>query len=159
MDQTPHMPTPDPVITLRSFGFWAVFTGALALIVVLVSITGPTFEPKPSAGTQIGEIAGEIKRAAWRSLLGLPQPAPEPPTRYAQFKQLLPLVGPIIGVVAILLSLVSGLLRENWRFGAYGFCLGAAAIVFQIAWWIAALVACVILLVNIIENIGDIFSF
>lgn len=159
MDQTSHMTRPEPILTLRSFGFWAVASGALALILVLISIMGPSFEPKPSMGTQIGEMAGEIKRAAWRSFLGLPQPLPEPPSPSAKIMQLLPLAGPVIGVLAVLLSLVSGLLRENWRFAAYGFGLGTAAIVFQLFWWVAALVACVILLVTIIENLGDIFSF
>lgn len=158
LDQTPQMNSSDHTLSLRSVGFWAVASGALALILVLVSIMGPTLDPNPSVGTQIGEMAGEIKRAAWRSFLGLPQPQPEPPSAYARFMQLLPLVGSLIGLLALLLSLVSGLLRENWRYAAYGFGLGTAAIVFQFFWWVAALVACVILLVTIIENIGDIFS-
>ena len=35
-------------------------------------------ETKPSVGAQIGEIAGDIRRSAWRTMLGLPEPTPEP---------------------------------------------------------------------------------
>jgi hypothetical protein len=141
----------------RKIGFWAVLAGALAVILVFAQIVGPTLEPTPSVASQIGEIAGDIKRSAWRSFLGLPKPEPVveavPVWRYLAF------AGPILGVVALVLSLVSGVMRENWRYPVYGASLGAAAIVFQFVWWIAILVAGAMLLVAIIENIGDIFSF
>ncbi|WP_425416515.1 hypothetical protein [Oricola indica] len=141
----------------RKWGLWAVLLGALALALVFFQIAAPSFEPKPSVGAQIGEIAGEIKRSAWRTFLGLPKPAVKaesaPLTYYLSFAT------PILGIVAILLSLISGILRENWRYAAYGVSLGATAIVFQYFWWLALVVAAVVLLVAIIENIGDIFSF
>ena len=129
---------------------------ALALMLVFAQIVGPTLEPKPSIGTQIGEIAGDIRRSAWRSFFGLPNPAPEAvaPSIWSYFE----LAAPIIGVVAVVLSLISGVLRENWRYPVYGTTLGVAAIVFQYVWWLAMLVAGVVLLVAIIENIGEIFS-
>ncbi len=150
--------TPEPsAAPFRKLGFWAVLTGAIALCLVFVQIVGPTLEPAPSAATQIGEIAGEIKRSAWRSFLGMP--APEPEEQAAPASSYLALAAPILGVIAILLSLASGILRENWRYSVYGTTLGAAAVIFHFVWWIALLVAGVLLLVAIIENIGDIFSF
>lgn len=141
----------------RKWGLWAVLTGALALTLVFVQIVGPSLQPQPSAATQIGDMAGEIKRAAWRSFLGLPKPEPEvQPTPVWTY---LALAAPILGIVAMVLSLVSGLLRENWRFAAYGASLGISAIVFQYVWWVALLFVGVLLLVAMIENIGDIFSF
>ncbi|MFK7834596.1 MAG: hypothetical protein AB8B60_00115 [Sulfitobacter sp.] len=115
------------------------------------------FETKPSAGAQIGEIAGEIKRSAWRTLLGLPKPAPEPvsPSLWVYTA----MAAPILGVAAILLSVISGVMRENWRFAVYGTSLGVAAVVFQFFWWVAILIAGVVLLVTIIENMGGIFGF
>ncbi|KEP70282.1 hypothetical protein DL1_18910 [Thioclava dalianensis] len=144
-------------VLARSWGMWAVLTGALALVLVFVQIVGPSFEAKPSAATQIGEMAGEMKRAAWRSLLGLPRPeqVPAPVSGWAYVA----LAAPIMGVIAIVLSMVSGVLRENWRYAIYGAGFGAAAIVFHFVWWLALLVAGMVLLVSIIENIGDIFSF
>ena len=142
---------------LRDWGMWAVLTGALALILVFAQIVGPSFETKPSAASQIGEIAGEIRRSAWRSFLG--QPAPEAEPAPVPVWTYLALIAPVLGVVAVVLSVVSGVLRENRRYALYGASLGAAAIVFQFFWWVALLFLGVLLLIAIIENIGDIFSF
>ena len=148
----PNSPSP-----FRRWGLWAVVFGALALALVFFQIAAPSFEPKPSAGAQIGEIAGEIKRSAWRTFLGLPKP--EAKAQTVSLSYYLAVAAPILGIVAIVLSLISGVLRENWRYAAYGVSLGAAAIVFQFFWWLALIVVAVIVLVAIIENIGDIFSF
>ena len=148
---------PNSQSPFRRWGLWAVLFGALALALVFVQIAAPSFEPKPSAGAQIGEIAGEIKRSAWRTFLGLPKPEVKPEPASLTFY--LAVAAPILGILAIVLSLISGVLRENWRYAAYGASLGATAIVFQYFWWLALIVAAVVLLVAIIENIGDIFSF
>lgn len=141
----------------RCWGFWAVLTGALALVLVLMQIVGPSFEVKPSAATQIGEIAGEIKRSAWRSFLGLPKPelTPAPVSAWTYVA----VAAPVLSVIAILLSIVSGMLGENRRYAVYGTGFGVAAIVFHFIWWLALLVVGLVLLVSILENIGDIFSF
>lgn len=147
-------PAPHPFYT---FGLWAVLAGGLGLIAVFVHIVYPSLQPAPSVGSQIGEIAGDIGRSAWFSLRGLEDPVPvEEETNYWMS---LAMVGPALGVVALVLSLISGLRRENWRYPAYGAGLGIAAITFQFLWLVAALIAGVMLLVAIIENIGDIFSW
>ncbi|MEM9331642.1 MAG: hypothetical protein AAGA53_09970, partial [Pseudomonadota bacterium] len=93
---------------LRTWGFWSVMLGALALALVFVQIVGPTFEQKPSAAQQIGEIAGEIKRSAWRSFFGtaaeVQKAQPVPIWNY------LALAAPILGIIAVVLSLISGVL-------------------------------------------------
>lgn len=142
---------------LRQWGFWAVVAGAIALVLVFAQIAGPAFDPKPSVASQIGEIAGEIRRSAWRSFFGLPNPAPE--AAAPSLWNHVAIAAPILGVVAVVLSVISGILRENWRYPVYGTSLGVAAIVFQYFWWLALLVAGVVLLVAIIENMGDIFGF
>ena len=148
---------PSPASLFATWGLWAVLTGGLGLILVMGFIFGPTLEPTPSAATQIGEMAGEIKRATWRSFLGLKQPEPEPvPTSIWLY---LGVAGPILGVVAIVLAAISAIRRENWRFAAYATALGGGAILAHFLWWIVILFAGVMLLVAIIENIGDIFSF
>lgn len=149
---TDTLPSP-----FTQWGFWAVVLGAIALVLVFVQIAGPMMEPKPSAGQQIGEIAGEIKRSAWRTFFGLSketaEPEPVSPMVY------LGLAAPILGVLAIVLSVISGVLRENRRYMVYGTGLGATAIVFHFFWWVAVLLVGVLLLIYILENIGDIFSF
>lgn len=142
---------------LKNWGFWAVILGATSLILVLVQIFGPSLEPKASAGVQIGEIAAEIKRSAWRSLFGLSNPVPEP--QAAGLSDWLPLAAPALGVVAIVLAVISGVLRENWRYPVYATGLGAAAVLIHFFWWMAMIIVGMLLLIAIIENLGDIFSF
>lgn len=156
MEHTFEAPQPDNPNLLKRWGFWGVIIGALALTLVFAQMVGPTFETKPSAASQIGEIAGEIKRSAWRSLIGLPPPEPE--VVKPSFWNYAAIAAPALGAVAIVLSLISGLLRENWRYPVYGTAFGIAAIVFQFFWWVALLVAGVVLLVSIIENMDSIFS-
>lgn len=157
MDKTTLPSRHDPPAFLRKAGFWAVLLGAVALALVFIGIVGPTLDPAPSAATQVGEIAGEIKRAAWRSFFGL---APkEPVVEAVPVFAYVALAAPILGILAIVLAVVSGVRGENWRYPVYATGLGTAAIVFHYFWWLALLVAGVMLLVAVLENIGDIFSF
>ncbi|MEM6624999.1 MAG: hypothetical protein AAF674_22505 [Pseudomonadota bacterium] len=64
------MTTASDVSPTRTWGFWAVMIGGLAMILVFVQIVGPMLETSPSAASQIGEMAGEMKRAPWRALTG-----------------------------------------------------------------------------------------
>lgn len=75
------------------------------------------------------------------------------------YKDWLPLAGPVIGAIAIVLSVISGVRGENRRFATYGTGLAVSAIVFHFFWWVALLIVGGLVLVAIIENIGDIFSF
>jgi len=147
--------TPAPLIQV--WGFWALILGALGIIAVFIPIAGPSFEPTPSIGTQIGEVAGEIKRAAWRSFFGMAQPAPE--VAEVTWKDWLPLAGPVLGAIAVVLAVISGIRGEDRRFFGYGLGLGATAILFQFIWMVALLIVGVMLLIAILHNIGDIFSF
>ena len=150
-------PTPPSFNLFRTWGLWAVVLGALSLIVVMYQIFAPLSEPSPSVGTQIGEIAGDMKRAAWRSFFGMSNEVAEPaPVKSAVY---LLYVAPVMGVVAIVLALISRIMGENWHFAAYGTGLGAAAVLFHFFWWMALLICGVLLLVAIIENLGDFFSF
>lgn len=154
-DNTPAaVADPSP---FRNVGFWAIVVGGLAMVLVFAQIAAPSFETSPSAGERVGEIAGEMKRAAWRSFLGLPKPEPE--VQATPFVVYLAMIAPVFGGLAVILAVVSGVKRENWRFATYGACLGVGAIVFQFLWWVALLVAGMVLLVAIIENLGEFFSF
>ncbi|GFE65228.1 hypothetical protein [Litoreibacter roseus] len=157
MEHNSDNPLRDMPDLFRRWGFWAVLFGAVALVLVFAQLIGPALETQQSVGTQIGQIAGEIKRSAWQTLLGWPKPEPEvvaPPIWFYAA-----MVAPVLGVIAVVLSLISVMRRENWRYAAYGTSLGAAAITFQFVWMIAILIVGVLLLIAIIENIGDIFSF
>lgn len=157
MTQSNDFSTPAVASLVRTWGFWALLAGALALVLVFLQISGVLNGPQQSAASQVGEIAGEIKRSAWRSFFGLApkpvEPQPLPISRYLGF------VGPVLGIIAIVLSVIAGALRENWRLPAYAASLGFIAVFFQFFWWVALLIAGVVLLVTIIANIGEIFSF
>ena len=140
----------------ESWGFWGVIAGGLAVMLVFLQMVGPTLEPQPSVGNQIGEIAGDIARSAWQSFRGEYVPEPEPAG--GQTWVILGLAAPILGVVAIVVSMISAIRRENWHYPVYGAGLGAAAIVFYFVWWVAMLFAGVLLMVAILENLGDIFG-
>ena len=157
MEQHSLEPHRDQPAFITCWGFWALMAGGLAVILVFAQIIGPSFEPKATVGSQIGEIAGEIKRSAWSSLLGLPKAEPEVVATPIWYY--FALAAPVLGVCAIILSVISAILKENWRFATYGTALGVAAVVFQLFWWVALVVAGMILLVSIIENLDSIFSF
>ena len=152
----PEQSATAPVL-FRTWGFWALMAGSLALILVFMGIALPMMEPKPSAGVQLGEIAGEIKRSAWRSFFGLERKASDvQPVANSVY---LAAAAPILGILAIALSAISAAYREPLRLSAYAAGLGATAIAFQFIWWLAALLVCAFIIAAIIENIGDIFSF
>ncbi len=138
------------------WGFWACLVGAFGLGLVFWNIAAPMMEPKPSIGTQIGEIAGDMRRAAWRSFFGLENEVPEETAN--PWPGYLAVIAPALGLVAIILSVISGVKGENRRFVLYGTCLGATAIVFQFFWWVALMVLGVMLLIAVLENLGDIFG-
>jgi hypothetical protein len=148
-DNTQHNP-------FGAWGFWGVLAGALALVLVFLQIAGPSLEPQPSVGNQIGEIAGDIARSAWQSFRGeyIPEPEPAEVSKWV----VLGLAAPVLGVIAIVLSLISAVRRENWHYPFYGVGLGAAAIAFHFVWWLVLLFAGVMIIVAILENIGSIFD-
>jgi hypothetical protein len=138
------------------WGHVAISAGALALAIAMIHVFGGPFAPQPSVGTTVGEIAGEMRAAALRAVNGEAQPAPEP--RGWDIDRVLMLAAPLLGALAIVLAMVAALRREGWRLATYGAALGVGAIVVQMVWWIALLIAGTILLVTIIENIGDILG-
>jgi hypothetical protein len=140
----------------EAWGFWGVLLGALGVMLVFLQLIGPTLEPQPTVGNQVGEIAGDIARSAWASFRGEYVPEPEPvdvPVWVA-----LGFAAPVLGVIAIVLSMISAIRRENWHYPFYGTGLGAAAIVFHFVWWIAILFAGVLVIVAILDNFGSIFD-
>ena len=152
---------PNRPILPRHWGLWAIICGALAMVLIFVQFSLLSSNESVPIGEQIGQIAGDIKRSAWQSFFGLTPEAPEPtpvPFSLRAFEVLF-IATPIIAGIAIVLAAISLSCHENWRFGFYGMSLGIGAILFQYFWWMAMLICAMVLLVKVIENIGDIFSF
>lgn len=150
---------PQQRVPFASWGFWGIVAGTVAIVLVFAQMQLMTGGESASIGQQIGEIAGDIRREAWRSFIGLapPEPAHVAPTR-ATF-DLLFVAAPIFAGIGIVLSVLSAIRKESKRIALYGVILGTGAILFQYFWWMLLLVLGMILIVKIIENIGDIFSF
>ncbi|SEN94599.1 hypothetical protein [Palleronia pelagia] len=137
-------------------GMLAVLMGATALLVAMIHIFGGPFAPQQPVGVSIGEIAGDIRASAWRAVTGAPQPAPVP--RGWDIDRVLGLAGPVIGALAVGLAAISVSRRGSTRLAAMATGLGLSAITFQFIWWLAVLMACVALLISIVEAVGDIFG-
>jgi len=53
----------------------------------------------------------------------------------------------VFGVVADVLAMISGILRENWLYAIYGTGLGASTVLFYFFWWVALVICGVMLLI------------
>ncbi|MBT8414212.1 MAG: hypothetical protein KJO30_07770 [Boseongicola sp.] len=143
-----------PNVTAK-FGFFGFILGAISLVILVVQMSA-LFEPEPekSAATTIGEIAAEIKDSAARALSGEPAPvAPPPPPSY----------GPMITIVALVMAgaaMISGGIalyrHEPTRLPVLAIGFGTSAIVMHFVFWLALLICGIVLLVSIMNNLGDI---
>ena len=88
---------------LTSWGLWAMICGAVAMVLVFVQIQMLSGQETASIGQQIGEIAGDIKRSAWRSFLGLAPPEPEPIPSSRELFDMIFAATPVIAGIAIVL--------------------------------------------------------
>ena len=137
------------------FGFFGFILGAISLVILVVQMSA-LLEPEEtkSAGTVIGEIAADIKQSAARAISGEPAPvAPPPPTSY----------GPMITIAALAMAgaaMISGGIalyrHEPTRLPLLAIGFGTSAIVMHFVFWLAVLICGVVLLVSIMNNLGDI---
>jgi hypothetical protein len=138
------------------WGYAAAVFGVVALAIAMLTVFGGPFSPQPTVGQTIGEIAGDMRASALRALRGEEQPPPVPQSW--DIDRVLMVTAPLLAVGAIALSVVSAIRREGLKLASYGAILGTAAIVFQFVWWLAMLICGVLLLMSIMENIGDILG-
>lgn len=140
----------------HKWGIASIVLGSAALLLAVIIIFGGPFAPQQSAGTSLGEIAGEMREAAQRKLQGLPQP--EPQARPWTVDRVLQILAPALGVLAIVAAVVSAVQSNSRRMAAYGTALGVSAILVQFLWWVVLLVAGVVLLVSVMENFSSIIG-
>lgn len=140
-----------PISGLLGFG-----AGAIALIIVLVQFSAGPFAPQPDIATSVGEIAAEIRQSATRALSG--EAAPPPAAAPWDIDRALSLTAAVLAGVAIILGL-GALVRQETRAPAAGaIALGVGAAASQFVTWLVLVVLGVLLLVVIIQNIGDILG-
>jgi hypothetical protein len=138
------------------FGLAGFVSGALSLILVHVHFSDLLALVDKSSGAVIGETAAEIKQSAIRALAGKPAPAPLP--QGPDFVKAIALAALCISGGAIMLGGI-GLFRQepqSLSYLAVGF--GVFAIVMHHLMWVALLIAGVVLLTCIIQNLDSITS-
>ncbi|MBB4286351.1 hypothetical protein [Roseospira goensis] len=132
----------------------AVILGGAALLLVLIQFAAGPFAPQDSLGTTIVDIASDIRDAAARKLAGEPKPEPQAPPW--TIDRIMVVVALVAGGAALVVAAVGLLRGESPRALAVGAGLGAGAIVFQVAVWLALLIIGAMILVSILDNLGDI---
>jgi hypothetical protein len=147
-------------IDVRTVGFSvaAIGLGAAGLFIALLVMYAGPFAPQQDIGTTIGEIAGNIRASAWRSFLGLQQPESTVLQRTWNIDRILMAAAPSAGVLGVLMSIVAYIRREPRRVASYGMALSVCAIFVQVLFVILMIVAGVMLLVSILENMDSIFG-
>ncbi|WP_299672262.1 hypothetical protein [uncultured Roseobacter sp.] len=133
------------------------FGGAGLFIALLVMYAGP-FAPQPDIGTTMGEIAGNMRAAAWRAFLGLEQPDTTIAQRAWDIDRILMTAAPAAGVLGILMAIIAYIRQEPKRAASCGVALSVCAVLVQVLLMILMIVAGVMLLMSIIQNMDSIFG-
>lgn len=147
-------------IDLKSAGFSvaAIALGAIGLFIALLVVYAGPFAPQQDIGTTIGEIAGNIRAEAWRSFLGLEKPATPLVQRAWDIDRILMTLAPAAGVLGVLMAIVAYIRREPKRVATYGMALSVAAIFVQVILIAVMIIAGVLLLIAIVQNMDSIFG-
>ena len=140
------------------FSYAAIGLGGIGLFIALLVVYAGPFAPQQDVGTAIGEIAGNMRAAAWRSFLGLEQPDSTIVQRDWDIDRILMTAAPAAGVLGVVMAITAYIRREPRRVASYGMALSVCAIFVQVLLIIVMIVAGVMLLISIIENMDSIFG-
>ncbi|MGZ2255803.1 hypothetical protein [Roseobacter sp. A03A-229] len=140
------------------FSIAAIALGGLGLFIALLVMFAGPFAPQPDIGTTMGEIAGNMRAAAWRSLFGLEQPDTTVVQRAWDVDRILMVAAPAAGVLGILMATTAYIRREPKQVAGYGMALSVCAIFVQVLLIIVMIIAGVMLLIGILQNMDSIFG-
>lgn len=140
------------------FSVAAIGLGGLGLFIALLVVYAGPFAPQQDIGTAIGEIAGNMRAAAWRSFLGLEQPEATIVQRDWDIDRILMTAAPAAGVLGIIMAITAYIRGEPKRVATYGMLLSVCAIFVQVLLIVVMIIAGVVLLINIIQNLDSIFG-
>ena len=140
------------------FSIASIGLGAIGLLVALLVLYAGPFAPQPDIGTTIGEIAGNMRAAAWRSFFGLEQPDSTVVQRAWDIDRILMTAAPVAGVLGIVMAIIGYIRNEPKRIAGYGIAMSIAAIFVQVVLIIVFIIAGVMLLIGIMQNMDSIFG-
>ncbi|WP_299859853.1 hypothetical protein [uncultured Roseobacter sp.] len=146
--------------TIRSapFSYAAIGFGASALFLALLIVYAGPFAPQPDIGTTIGEIAGNMRAAAQHTLQGVPHPEATVIQRTWDIDRILMVGAPALGVVGLVMAIVAFIRREPKRAAACGMALSLGAILVQVLLVAVLIIAGVMLLIGIMQNMDSILG-
>lgn len=138
------------------WGLWGLALGAAALAIVTLQMSALFAGPEPNPGSTIGAIAGEIREAAARAVLGHPQPDPQ--IERWTLKDYLGFVAPVLAGLATLVGGIGLYRQEAPRLATIAITFGVSAFVMQYVFWLAVMICGVVLLTTIIRNLDSILD-
>ncbi|WP_436398327.1 hypothetical protein [Roseobacter sp. S98] len=148
--ERPQGPTP--------FSLTAVALGGIGLFIALLVVFAGPFAPQQDIGTAIGEIAGNMRAAAWRSLFGLEQPEATIVQRAWDIDRILMVAAPAAGVLGIITAVIAYVRNEPRRIAGYGLAISVCAVFIQVFLAVVMIIAGVMLLIGIMQNMDSIFG-
>lgn len=140
------------------FSLAAIGLGGAGLFIALLVVYAGPFAPQQDIGTAIGEIAGNMRAAAWRSFFGLEQPDTTIVQRAWDIDRILMTAAPAAGVLGVIMAILAYIRREPRRVATCGLAISVCAIFVQVLLIAVMIVAGVMLLIGIMENMGSIFG-
>ena len=141
-------------------GLVAMALAAMALVGAVLHMSVGSFAPQKPAEVTIAEFAVNVKDAAAKLMTG-EQEEVTPKPFYASWDvdQIFNLGVLSLAGLAMLVAIFALARKEPQRPAYTGFALGVGVLSIVFLKWIALVICGVILLVVIINNIGDILSF
>lgn len=140
------------------FSIAAVGLGASGMFIALLVLYAGPFTPQPDIGTSIGEIAGNMRAAALRAAQGLPQPESTIVEPTWDIDRIMMAAAPALGVLGLIAGIVAFIRREPKRAALCGVAVSASAIVIQVVLIAVLIIAGVMLLVGIMQNLDSILG-
>ena len=99
-----------------------------------------------------------MRAAAWRSFFGLEQPAATIEQKGWDIDRGLMAAAPAAGVLGVVTAIIAFIRREPRRIATYGMALSVCAIFVQVFLVVLLIVAGVMLLIGIMQNMDSIFG-
>ena len=132
-------------------GVVGTIVGLVALGVAIFHFFLGPIEPPPPLGEVLAEVASDLKDALAAKLQGgdpQPQPTDFGPDRLVDALVI------ALGFVALALGVVGFVRREEWRPNGTAITLGSAAIAFQFAIAIVAVIVALFLVIHLLEYLN-----
>lgn len=140
------------------FSIISIGLGAIGLFIALLVVYAGPFAPQQDVGTTVGEIAGNMRAAAWRSFFGLEQPETTIVQRAWDIDRILMTVAPAAGILGVIMAITAYVRQEPKRIATYGMALSVCAIFVQVLLIVVMIIAGVMLLIGIMQNMDSIFG-